>query len=296
MNMIAHISDIHLAPLPKVRLRDLAGKRITGYLNWKLKRGGAMSSEAARHLVEHLAAQRPDMTAITGDLVNLALPAETEAVKLWLENLGPPERVCLVPGNHDAYVPGAIDAMRKIYGPYATGQTLDQNPYPFVRRVGQVAIIGCSSALATPPFIAAGYFDRPQAARLARCLQILGKAGFYRTVLIHHPPNVEFKRPWRNGLFGAKLFRKVIAENGAEMVLHGHTHASSVHLLRGPDKKVPVIGVAAASTAPGSARPPARYNLFQIEKLSNGWSCTMREFGYQRIGENIVQRLQLRVH
>ncbi len=296
MNTIAHISDIHLAPLPKIHLGELASKRITGYLNWKLKRGDMMSSKAASHLVDHLLAQRPDMTAITGDLVNLALPAETQAVKLWLKHLGPPERVCLVPGNHDAYVPGALDAMRKIYGPYATGQTLDQNPFPFVRRIGQVAIIGCSSALATPPFVAAGYFDRPQAARLAKCLQILGKAGFYRTVLIHHPPNVEFKRPWRNGLFGARLFRKVIAENGAEMVLHGHTHASSVHLIRGPDKNVPVIGVAAASTAPSSAKPPARYNLFQIERLSNGWSCTMREFGYQRIGENIVQRLQLRVH
>ncbi|VAW23239.1 putative phosphohydrolases, Icc family [hydrothermal vent metagenome] len=296
MNTIAHISDIHLAPLPKIRPTDLMSKRITGYLNWKLKRGGVMSSEAADHLVDHLLAQRPDMTAITGDLVNLALDDEMAAAKLWLKRLGPPEQVCLVPGNHDAYVPGALDAMRKIYGPYATGETLDQNPFPFVRRIGQVAIIGCSSALATPPFIAAGYFGRPQAQRLAKCLDILGKAGFYRTVLIHHPPNVEFKHPWRNGLFGAKLFRKTIAEHGAEMVLHGHTHASSVHLIKGPDKSVPVIGVAAASTAPGSARPPARYNLFQIKKLSNGWSCTMREFGYQRIGDNIVQRLQLRVH
>ncbi len=296
MNIIAHISDIHLAPLPELRLRDLANKRITGYLNWKLKRKDLMSSEASQLLVEHLATQRPDMTAITGDLVNLGLPAETAAVKLWLKRLAPPEWLCLVPGNHDAYVPGALAAMQKVYGPYASGETLDHNPYPFVRRVGQVAIIGCSSAIATPPFIAAGYFDRPQAGRLARCLQILGKTGFYRIILIHHPPNVEFKRPWRNSLFGARLFRKIIAENGAEMVLHGHTHASSVHLIKGPDKNVPVIGVAAAASAPGSAMPPARYNLFQIGKLSNGWSCTMREFGYQRIGENIVQRLQLRVH
>ena len=296
MNTIAHISDIHLAPLPKIRFADLMSKRITGYLNWKLKRASLMSSAAASHLVDHLSAQNPDMTAITGDLVNLALPAEMAAVQLWLKRLGPAERVCLVPGNHDAYVPGALDAMRKIYGPYATGQTLDHNPYPFVRRVGQIAIIGCSSALATPPFIAAGHFGHEQAERLGKCLDILGKAGFYRTVLIHHPPNVEFSRPLRNSLIGAKLFRNTIAEHGAEMILHGHTHISSLHMIKGSNKNVPVIGVAAASTAPGSAKPPARYNLFQIEKLSNGWSCTMREFGYQRIGETIVQRLQLRVH
>jgi len=296
MNIIAHISDIHLAPLPKVRPGDLANKRITGYLNWKLKRKNLMSPGAARHLVNHLSAQRPDMSVITGDLVNLALPAETAAVRQWLERLASPEKLCLVPGNHDAYVPGALDAMRGVYGPYASGETLDENPYPFVRRIGQVAIIGCSSAIATPPFIAAGCFDDAQAERLAKCLQILGKAGFYRTVLIHHPPNAELARPWRKGLWGAKLFRKTIAEHGAEMVLHGHTHASSIYVIKGPEGNVPVIGVAAASTAPGSASSPARYNLFRIEKLINGWSCTMREFGYQRIGDSIVQRLQLRVH
>ena len=31
---LAHLSDPHLAPLPVARLRDLAGKRAFGYLNW----------------------------------------------------------------------------------------------------------------------------------------------------------------------------------------------------------------------------------------------------------------------
>jgi len=296
MTTIAHISDVHLAPLPKVRLRDLAGKRLTGYLNWKLSRHNLMSADTTRHLVNHLAAQRPNFIAITGDMVNLGLPAEMEAMEKWLKTLAPPEELCVVPGNHDAYVPGALEAMRGVYGPYAGGETLDQNPYPFVRRIGQVAIIGCSSAIPTPPFIAAGRLDFPQAQRLAKCLDILGQAGFYRTVLIHHPPNVEFRRPFRKGLAGARLFRDTIARYGAEMVLHGHTHASSVHMIKGPAANVPVIGVGAASSAPGGKKTPARYNLFQIEKLSKGWSCTMREFGFQRIGDEIVQRLQLRVY
>ena len=46
---------------------------------------------------------------MTGDLVNLALDGEIEMARLWLETLGAPQDVSVVPGNHDAYVPGAFD-------------------------------------------------------------------------------------------------------------------------------------------------------------------------------------------
>ncbi|MCF6327518.1 MAG: metallophosphoesterase [Devosiaceae bacterium] len=296
MSTIAHISDIHLAPLPKVRLRDLINKRATGYINWKLKRNHDMCPDAAKNLADHLSSQRADISVVTGDLVNLALPKEVETATKWLRRLGTSSQVCMVPGNHDAYLHGALAKAQKAYGPYASGETLDQSPYPFVRRVGQVAVIGCSSAIATPPFIAAGHFDKKQGERLTKCLQILGDAGFFRIVAIHHPPIKQFIRPYRKALAGAKLFRQILKANGAEMVLHGHTHKSSIHTIEGLDSKIPVIGVAAASTCPSSNSPPARYNLFKIEKLQNRWSCTMREFGYQRVGENIVQRLQLRIY
>ena len=35
---LAHLSDPHLPPLPQARLRDLAGKRVLGYLNWTRNR------------------------------------------------------------------------------------------------------------------------------------------------------------------------------------------------------------------------------------------------------------------
>ncbi len=296
MTIIAHISDIHLSPLPPLKARDLIGKRLTGYLNWKLKRKGQLSARSLDNLVKHLSYQRTQMNVVTGDLVNLALDEEVENAARWLKKLGPAERVCLVPGNHDAYVRGSLKKARDAYGPYASGETLDKKPYPFVRRAGEAAIVGCSSAVATPPFIAAGYFDEAQANRLGQCLKILGDAGYYRIVAIHHPPAIEDAHPWRKSLFGAERFRKIIATFGAEMILHGHTHISSLRTIPGPEGQVPVIGVAAASTQPGSNAAPARYNLFQIERLSHGWSCTMREFGYQRLGEDIVQRLQVRIH
>ena len=61
-------------------------------------------------------AAEPDHIAVTGDLVNLALDDEVEAARGWLETVGPPDLVSVVPGNHDAYVPGALARVRKAWG------------------------------------------------------------------------------------------------------------------------------------------------------------------------------------
>ncbi|MBU1304117.1 MAG: metallophosphoesterase [Alphaproteobacteria bacterium] len=295
MITLAHISDIHLSPMPDVGWRDLLGKRLTGYLNWKLKRHDELNSETLASLVSHLQSQNADFTAVTGDLVNLALPMEIDRASLWLQALGQSDKIAVCPGNHDAYVPGALAAAQQSWGEYMQGETLDSAAFPFVRRIGELAVISCSSAVPTRPFLAIGRFDQAQADRLGRILKVMGEAGYFRTVLIHHPPNPELQHP-SFGLKGHKLFRSVIAEHGAELVLHGHTHRSSIHSIPGPDGEVPVVGVAAASSAQGGTLDdPARYNLFRIERAGNGWTCTMREFGFQRLGSEIVMRLQMRI-
>ena len=245
---LAHISDIHLSPMPEVGLRDLLGKRLTGYLNWKLRRHGELNSETLASLVAHLQAQKVDFTAVTGDLVNLALPVEMERAGAWLKALGPADQVAVCPGNHDAYVPGALESAQGHWDEYLKGETLDTSAFPFVRRIGELAVISCSSAVPTRPFSAIGRFDEQQAERLGRILRVMGEADYFRTVLIHHPPNPELQHP-SFGLKGHQLFRQVIAEHGAELVLHGHTHRSSIHSIPGKTREVPVVGVAAASAS-----------------------------------------------
>jgi 3',5'-cyclic AMP phosphodiesterase CpdA len=295
MITLAHLSDIHLAPLPPVRPRDLLSKRLTGFINWQMARKSALHGDTLMNLVQHLRVQNPDFTAVTGDLVNLALDAEINTAFNWLQTVGTPERVCVSPGNHDAYVRGALAKAQSRWGEYLKGETVDEGAFPFVRRIGDVAVISCSSAVPTMPFIAAGRFDDVQAARLAQCLKLTGEAGYFRVVLIHHPPNVESQHPGF-GLWGSRLFRSVIAAHGAEIILHGHTHRSSMHSVHGPKGEVPVIGVAAAGAMPGGLGDPARYNFFRVERNGAGWSCTMREFGYQRLGTEIVMRLQMRIY
>lgn len=296
MVTLAHLSDIHLAPLPPVRVRDLLNKRITGFLNWKLSRQKTLGGDGLTNLVHHMRAQKPDFTAVTGDLVNLALDAEINTAYNWLQTVGEPEDVCISPGNHDAYLPGQLEKALVRYGGYALGETLDDNRFPFVRRIGPVAVISCSSSVPSPFGFANGRFDDPQAHRLRRILRLL-RDDYFRVVLIHHPPNRE-QEHWRLGLVGAREFQEIVREEGAELILHGHTHQSSIFAMPGRGRDVPVIGVAAAGFAQDETgtHDPARYNLFKIEKLGAGWQCNMREFGFQRLSPEIVLRASVRIY
>lgn len=296
MITLAHISDVHLAPLPLVTPRELASKRLTGWLNWQLKRARDMRPETLVALLDHMRTHDPDMICVTGDMVNLALNEEIARAARWFTGLGDPEKVCAIPGNHDAYVPGGLDKALDAYGNYMRGETLDDNPFPYVRRLGMVALIGVSSAITTPPFFAAGKVGADQVGRLRKLLALLGDAGYFRVVMIHHPPHAEFADSRRLGLWDGSDFRSVLKDVGAEIILHGHTHLSSVNAIAGPGQEIPVIGVAAASAAPEGHDAPGRYNLFRIEKVGTEWTCAMREYGYQRIGDDIALRLQMRIY
>ena len=296
MTKVAHISDIHLGPLPRVLPHQLFSKRATGYANWKLARKNAMPFEKLAQLTDHLKMQDPDLIAVSGDLVNLALPKEIDAARQWLDALGPAEQVAVVPGNHDAYVRGSLEKAIEKWGDFMKGMTLSEHQFPFWRQLDGIALIGCSSAVVTPPFFATGDFDEAQGERLAEILKLTGDAGLYRIVMIHHPPHDEVKQIWRRGLNGRKLFRKVIKSEGADLVLHGHLHKSMVHPLDGPNGEIPMIGIASAAAGNGGKHAPARYNLFDIQKVGSTFECQMTEYGYQRVGDGITKRLELRLH
>ncbi len=67
------------------------------------KRRHAHLSHALESIVADMLAQAPDHIAVGGDLCNIGLPQEHVIGLRWLQTLGPPERVSVVPGNHDIY-------------------------------------------------------------------------------------------------------------------------------------------------------------------------------------------------
>ncbi len=100
---LAHISDVHLAPLAGFHPRYWNLKRGLGYLNWHRGRVSVHLRDVADAIAADAVAQKPDHIAVTGDLANIGLPSEYEAALSWLKALGDPGQVSVVPGNHDIY-------------------------------------------------------------------------------------------------------------------------------------------------------------------------------------------------
>ncbi len=154
MFLLAHISDVHLAPLPSPAPGELMSKRGLGYLNWLRKRRAIHRPEVLAAIVADLKAQQPDHIAVTGDLVNLSLSNEFAPARAWLDALGPANDTTFVPGNHDAYVRAVAARAAQEWGDYMRGDAGET--FPFVRRRGKVALIGLSTALPTLPLAATG--------------------------------------------------------------------------------------------------------------------------------------------
>lgn len=291
MFRLAHISDVHLSPLPEVKWTQLANKRITGFLNWKLNRKHQIGANTLDPLIQSLRELKPDHIAVTGDLVNLALDGEFTNARAFLEDLGSPERVSAICGNHDAYLPGSLAKAIQNWEPYLTSDasTATENSpeqFPFLRIRGEVALIGCNSAEATLPFFATGYFREDQANRLRKVLR--QTRGLCRVVMIHHPP-ISGATKWHKRLIGIKRFQEVIRNEGAELILHGHTHLATRSAIPGNRKPVPVICVPAAGNGLGDHRPAGRYNLFDIEKSGSNWSINWKAFGQQEPEGPVVE-------
>ena len=276
---LAHLSDPHLPPLPSARLRDLAGKRALGYLNWTRNRHKYHRRDVLDALVADIQAQRPDHIAVTGDLVNLALETEFAPAAAWLESVGAPQQVTVIPGNHDAYVRATRHRFAGTFADYLRGDTgAGATSYPFVRRRGPLALIGVSSAVPTLPLMATGRLGRAQLDALDRILAQLSAEPAFRVLLVHHPlhSNSRIKR-----LTDSRQLRAVLQRRGVELVLHGHDHIHSTMWFDGPNGKIPAIGVPSASALAHRHYPSAAYNLFSIERNGDAWRCeqTVRSLG-----------------
>ncbi len=74
--LLAHLSDPHLGPIPRPKLRELAGKRLTGYVNWQRGRYLVHDMQMLERITADMLGQNPDHVALTGDLVNIGLEKE----------------------------------------------------------------------------------------------------------------------------------------------------------------------------------------------------------------------------
>jgi 3',5'-cyclic AMP phosphodiesterase CpdA len=275
---LAHLSDAHIGPLPRPLRRELIGKRLTGYINWQRGRAAIHDMAVLSRLVADLKAHRPDHIAMTGDILNIGLRAEFPLARRWLETLGAPRDVSFVPGNHDAYAKGTLPDLVATFAPWTLGDNDTSPHYPYLRVRDGIALIGLASGVPTPPLIAAGRLGAPQCAALAKMLDACAAQRLVRVIMIHHPPH-RGGATFGRALTDATAFERVIAGHGAELIVHGHNHRASLDYIKGPVKRVPVVGVASASAIHGTATHRAGYHMFDIEGTLKDYSLEGRVRG-----------------
>ena len=243
----AHLTDVHLAPLPRFAPRHWNLKRALGYANWQRKRRRIHLRSVVDQLLADLHRQDVDHVLVSGDLINIGMPQEHEQALDWLTTVGRPQDVSVVPGNHDIYCPLWTDIGVERWRAYMSdiaadgSETASRGRFPFVRHFAQAAVVGVNSSVTTPPGIASGKAGEEQLVRLAEILDRLGEQGKWRIVMIHHPPLPGQAKPGRN-LRDAERLAQIIARHGAELIVHGHNHRNMLTYITARLEEVPVVG------------------------------------------------------
>lgn len=215
----------------------LGWRRLAGQLELKFARRArryVKAPETIARLVEEGIRQGVDHVILSGDLTALAVDEEFEGARKALgEIAGRPDKLSVIPGNHDVFTPGSI---RKKRFESWFGHLLDsdlpelraEGAWPNVRLVGdEVAVIGMLSARLPPvPGIAAGRLGEDQLAALVKICAHPKVRGRTIYVVVHHAPlrwdgKVDRKD---HGLADALRLIEACTLGGVAAVLCGHIH------------------------------------------------------------------------
>lgn len=285
---LAHCSDLHLLSHDGAKFFQFANKRWIGAMNLLSTRSRHYHTAAFEDMVADLNETGVDHVLCTGDVTNLAFAQEFAYAKARFDDLKlGSSGVTVVPGNHDAYVAEGIGHFLSTFADYcradagwqwpeARGEEAGDRPgtsdaelhWPIVRVRGALALIGLSTSRATPWFTAHGTVGAVQLARLRTALTDPRLAGKVRVVAIHHPPAGKRAFSKVRGLRDHAAFAAVLAEAGAELVVHGHEHVDLRESLPGPGGgEIPVLGVPSGTY---DGNKPERTGRYRVIELENG--------------------------
>lgn len=290
---LAHFSDIHLtAKRLGWRLRDLATKRATGWMNLKIGRGRRF--RAAEQIVTAMMADihvRGCHVVFSGDATTMGFESEFATAARCL-NLGPPEMLSglAVPGNHDCYTRSAVRSgfFERFFAPWQLGERLGSAVYPFAQRVGHCWLIGVNSARSN--FLlwdARGGVDREQSDRLRELLRTLAPGP--RILVTHYPLYLADGQPedrWRM-MRDWPEFRSLVVEGEISLWLHGHRHAGYV-LPATAEQPFPII-------CAGSATQMGRWSYNEYAIAGSRLTMTRRTWdsGAVRFADAETREIQL---
>lgn len=220
---IAHITDTHILE-PEHHSRSGIHRFRVNFLSFGREKDaedrrarllaaiGAATSAGAAHIV------------MTGDMTEDGQPDQFEALAEVLEASGvDPERITLVPGNHDLYTDlHAWDiAMSGPLGPWAATSRLGSL---IVR--DEVAILPVSTCFKQHYLFSGGRLGSHNARRIDWAAEQARALGCALVVGMHHPvfPHPVSVGTWWDGLRDHHVVSGLLRENPEAFVFHGHIH------------------------------------------------------------------------
>jgi len=263
VTVIAHVSDFHLTPVPFPLGEGL--KPALGWINWRRK-PGAHDIATGERTIAAVRACAPDHVALTGDLIELGLPAEYAAAGALLGRLGEPDGVSWAPGNHDVYTPQAEARLQAILGDWlapSAGNGDVRHRFPRLDLVGNAAVVTLCSGTPTWLFSAEGELGADQLARLDGLLAGVDRTAHLPVIAVHHPPHAPGLSALKRMRDGEALMR-CLARHGCPLVLHGHLHAACETHWTTDGRTITVAGAPSASSAGRHGDDPAGFNLIHV--------------------------------
>ena len=291
---LAHFSDLHLGPLPSgAVLRDFKFKRVVGAASWAFNRRQKHLVGVVEALKHDIQSAQCDHVAFTGDGTNIASSVEFQQLRKWMEAFGPADWISYTPGNHDAYVPIAWNKGLGLLDPFMSSDMKQDLPFPFVRLRRNIALIGLNSAEPRRLHSAEGTVGEAELKQLAARLEELRHKGFFRLVMIHHPPAPGLAASFRS-LTDAAALKTLLCHEKVELVIHGHNHVRSFHWIEQNGNRVPVVGVASASITHTHPHP-AEWNTYEISRNKGQWQTVVKIKQWRGLGKGFEPAHQFEI-
>ena len=219
--LVAHLTDLHLVERDHHKRSGAAKSRLL-YLNTGRKIDPQARFERVCEALR--LASRSDHVVVTGDLTEDGTEAQFELLAEALtESKVAPERVTLVPGNHDLYHDprGFEAALRGPLRAYAESSKLDH-----ALELAGVVVVPISTAMPHRLWFSAGTLSTHSASRLHAVARDRALREHALLVAQHHPPLGHGNALWNwiDGTRAPERSASLLRTHAHVHVLHGHTH------------------------------------------------------------------------
>lgn len=238
---------------------------------------------------DHIACDRYDVVAVSGDLSQRARAGEFQRARVFLRDAGRVSRVITVPGNHDVAwwrSPLMIRGATTIYEPYRRYVSRDLEP---VLRVPGATFVGLNTSqgvsLRTLTWnlrdISIIGDLRPSQVEWAGSEFEASPPDDARVIVMHHNP-VKGELSGRHGLKHTRRILGAFANIGVDLVCCGHDHQEAIHFVE-HTKRGTVISTAGTVSNRSRGGRPSSVNVVTIGRTEIGvrtlvWSSGDRAF------------------